>query len=600
MPLLPLEKAVEPIVSCCPDIHRRVFIAMSNCENSADGLDQNESAAIFLYTMEWEPRDECLYYVLNKILRTENRQKLKPWYSYLRLILNALQKLPPQKLTVWRGVPLDLNQQYEIGKRYVWWAFSSCTRSLAVLESEQFLGKHGPRTLFNIECQNGKTIRSHSYIDVEDEILLLPAAQFEVISKLKPSSDLNIIHLRQVDPPFPLIELPLTTMTVRLKSHFNKDEEQLPNSYQNDKLEQLIYTQGHDMDLKRQELIDNDIPIVIQRAIIDKKCSYLNLRSNKITEEGAQCLAKVLQSHTSLSMLQIAENKVGDGGVHLIAQALYKNTHLNFLDLTNNNIKHKGAQSLAEALRANSTLESLYIGANQIGDSGAQCFSAALKHNTTLKTLSLDITGVTDNGTIYLAEMLTTNTNLTNLYLDNNNLTNSGVKILMDAVCNNHGLKRLDIRCSQMTKTTIPSPTTATSSNKCSDFYLACRNNKIEEVQALLETMDTNDIDRVEPNGMTALHAACFHGHLEIVKLLLMVGADRAIQSKYGNLPFGEARTDEIKELFYLIPNSNRLQSNKGTIEWEIIDDDDIVDDATQIRHLLKSTFDSTSELTSM
>ncbi|CAF2763774.1 unnamed protein product [Rotaria sp. Silwood2] len=574
--------------------------------------------------MEWEPRDECLYYVLNKILRTENRQKLKPWYSYLRLILNALQKLPPQKLTVWRGVPLDLNQQYEIGKRYVWWAFSSCTRSLAVLESEQFLGKHGPRTLFNIECQNGKTIRSHSYIDVEDEILLLPAAQFEVISKLKPSSDLNIIHLRQVDPPFPLIELPLTTMTVRLKSHFNKDEEQLPNSYQNDKLEQLIYTQGHDMDLKRQELIDNDIPIVIQRAIIDKKCSYLNLRSNKITEEGAQCLAKVLQSHTSLSMLQIAENKVGDGGVHLIAQALYKNTHLNFLDLTNNNIKHKGAQSLAEALRANSTLESLYIGANQIGDSGAQCFSAALKHNTTLKTLSLDITGVTDNGTIYLAEMLTTNTNLTNLYLDNNNLTNSGRLgifvgkrrkrrylppqclpdhpecISPDELTNINKIAGQSESSPILIETTIPSPTTATSSNKCSDFYLACRNNKIEEVQALLETMDTNDIDRVEPNGMTALHAACFHGHLEIVKLLLMVGADRAIQSKYGNLPFGEARTDEIKELFYLIPNSNRLQSNKGTIEWEIIDDDDIVDDATQIRHLLKSTFDSTSELTSM
>ncbi|CAF4715570.1 unnamed protein product, partial [Rotaria sp. Silwood2] len=79
-------------------------------------------------------------------------------------------------------------------------------------------------------------------------------------------------------------------------------------------------------------------------------------------------------------------------------------------------------------------------------------------------------------------------------------------------------------------ETTILSPTTATSSNKCSDFYLACRNNKIDEVQALLETMDTNDIGRVEPNGMTALHAACFHGHLEIVKLLLMVGADRAIQ----------------------------------------------------------------------
>ena len=66
-------------------------------------------------------------------------------------------------------------------KRYVWWAFSLCTQSLAVLESDQFLGKHGPRTLFNIECDNEKVIRSHSYIAVENELFLLPATQFEVV-----------------------------------------------------------------------------------------------------------------------------------------------------------------------------------------------------------------------------------------------------------------------------------------------------------------------------------------------------------------------------------------------------------------------------------
>ncbi|UJR28680.1 hypothetical protein I4U23_009909 [Adineta vaga] len=80
--------------------------------------------------------------------------------------------------------------------------------SLAVLESEQFLGNHDSRTLFNIEWKNGKSIQSHSYINVENEVLL-PSTQFEVISKLKRSSNLHIVHLKEVDAPFSLNELPL-------------------------------------------------------------------------------------------------------------------------------------------------------------------------------------------------------------------------------------------------------------------------------------------------------------------------------------------------------------------------------------------------------
>ncbi len=380
MPLVSLEKAVESIVFCCPDIHRRVFIAMSNCENPADGLNQNESASIFLYTMEWEPRDECLYYVLNKTLRTENRQKLKPWYSYLKLMLTALQKLSPQVLTIWRGVTLDLSQQYEIGKRYVWWAFSSCTRSVAVLESDQFLGKYGSRTLFNIECNNGKNIRSHSYIDVEDEILLLPATQFEVISKLNPSADLHIIHLKQVDPPYPLIELPLATITVQPTIQVKHDTDQVSNNYRNEKLEQLIAQcpSNSTIDLDNQGLIDKDIPIIIQQAIIDKQCFYLKLNCNMIADEGTEHLAKILQSNTSLSILALGSNKVTDAGACRIAEALHRNTNLTFLDLVGNLMTDKGSLFFAQALGINSTLKSLWISCNSIGDSGVQHLAQAL------------------------------------------------------------------------------------------------------------------------------------------------------------------------------------------------------------------------------
>jgi ankyrin repeat protein len=48
---------------------------------------------------------------------------------------------------------------------------------------------------------------------------------------------------------------------------------------------------------------------------------------------------------------------------------------------------------------------------------------------------------------------------------------------------------------------------------KCSDFYLACRNNEVEKVKTLLQTLPQDEIDRLEPNGSTALHAVAYHGH---------------------------------------------------------------------------------------
>jgi ankyrin repeat protein len=91
------------------------------------------------------------------------------------------------------------------------------------------------------------------------------------------------------------------------------------------------------------------------------------------------------------------------------------------------------------------------------------------------------------------------------------------------------------------------------STQKCSDFYWAYRDNKVDEVKKFLETLTQDEIDGVEPNGSTALHAAAYHGHAKIVRLLLDRGADRAIQNKFECLPFDEAPSDEIRQLFLRI-----------------------------------------------
>jgi hypothetical protein len=203
-PLVSLEAAVIPLVSVIPDVEQMVWIAKQNCSHPKDGLNSDESASIMLYTMEWQPYEKSFYIILNTALRAASRNELKPWFSYLRLIVHALEKLPSTHHVVYRGVKLDLTNEYCRGNTVVWWGFSSCTAAIETLQDEQYLGKIGVRTLFSIECNAGKNIRSHSFYTKEDEVLLLPARQFEVVGCLDQGNGLHVIQLRETQPKFSL------------------------------------------------------------------------------------------------------------------------------------------------------------------------------------------------------------------------------------------------------------------------------------------------------------------------------------------------------------------------------------------------------------
>jgi hypothetical protein len=97
------------------------------------------------------------------------------------------------------------------------------------------LGTQGLRTLFCIECKNGKPIGSHSYFkNQEQEVILLPGSCFEVLSQLNQVGDPHIIHLRQIDPPGVLVKPPFTKLPPTLnsmpgKSQINKQFFLVPN-----------------------------------------------------------------------------------------------------------------------------------------------------------------------------------------------------------------------------------------------------------------------------------------------------------------------------------------------------------------------------------
>jgi len=464
MPLVSLEEAIEPLGLLVHDVRRKAWIAKQRCENPADNLSPDESAAIMLYTMEWKPSSDSLYFILNSTLRSENRMKLKPWFLYLRLILSALSHLPSSGgRTVYRGIKLNMVHMYPQDKTIVWWGFSSCTTSIDVLEAEQFFGKTGTRTLFTIECDSGRYIHRHSYLESENEVLLLPAIQLKVVACLNPSSDFHIIQLKEVEPSFPLLEhppgppipvvIPRVSEPVKKYASFRSMSllkalilPRKPEIYQNLKLEKMvaIYEPRSSIDLDRQSLTDEDMPIVVQQAVIDKQCTMLRLSYNKITSQGVSLLAEVLNNNTTVEGLYIFNNRVGDKGVYSLAQVLAENTSsLKVLSLGSNGITDEGAAYLAAMLKTNRTLSELWLPCNQISDRGVKLLTNALiQHNTSLKTLSLDVNElVNDSSVSFLIDMMNQNQSLDVLHVRNCKLSKTGKERLCEVAKSKKNIK---------------------------------------------------------------------------------------------------------------------------------------------------------------
>lgn len=146
--------------------------------------------AIMLYT------SNAIYRALNNALRSEDRTKIKKYFSYLRLFLEALGRLPQQKRTLWRGVGVDLYDEYQVGKTITWWGVSSCTSELSVAKG--FMkGCGGKCTLLTVETKTAADISDITFFGNEKENLLAPGTQLKVLSS-KREGNITEIKLQEV------------------------------------------------------------------------------------------------------------------------------------------------------------------------------------------------------------------------------------------------------------------------------------------------------------------------------------------------------------------------------------------------------------------
>ena len=206
--LVSLDEAVCPLKNLIDDLQTDIWVAKQNTEEHGTDhlLTKDERAILHLYTMQ-----PLVSHLLNEALRNDNREYLLPWFSFLKLFLTALWKLNAVERTVWRGAKGNCGAELRKRQKFVWWGVSSCTSSREILDKNEFIGNIEARTLFQIECFNGRDIRQYSHSENEEEYLLLPCSYFEVLSVIDERDDLCIVHVRQQEPPVSLIQPPFVS-----------------------------------------------------------------------------------------------------------------------------------------------------------------------------------------------------------------------------------------------------------------------------------------------------------------------------------------------------------------------------------------------------
>lgn len=201
-PLVSLETAVKPLISLLPEIERHAYAAKKKCKAHADGLTQDQSASIMLYTMRWEPVNECLNTILTKTLQSKDSEKVKPWFSYLKLLFTALSRLPHKQQTVYLETKSDSSETFSNDQVVDWWCFNICAPSIDALQSREFFSETSTRTIFIIDCYSCKDIHNHSNAPTTDKVLL-PPAQFKVVNCLDNGNGFQKIQLKEMKPLFP-------------------------------------------------------------------------------------------------------------------------------------------------------------------------------------------------------------------------------------------------------------------------------------------------------------------------------------------------------------------------------------------------------------
>ncbi|XP_076988519.1 nucleotide-binding oligomerization domain-containing protein 2 isoform X2 [Tamandua tetradactyla] len=198
--------------------------------------------------------------------------------------------------------------------------------------------------------------------------------------------------------------------------------------------------------LRDNNISDRGICKLIEHALPCEQLQKLALFNNKLTDDCAHSMAKLLACKQNFLALRLGNNRFTAVGATVLAEGLRSNSSLQFLGFWGNRVGDEGAQALAEALGGHQSLKWLSLVGNNIGSMGAQALALMLERNVVLEELCLEENHLRDEGVGSLAEGLKRNSSLKVLKLSNNCITYFGAEALLQALERNDTILEVWLR----------------------------------------------------------------------------------------------------------------------------------------------------------
>ncbi|VDL35745.1 unnamed protein product [Hymenolepis diminuta] len=195
-------------------------------------------------------------------------------------------------------------------------------------------------------------------------------------------------------------------------------------------------------------LADNDIPHLCATLLTDPVINSLDLRYNRISDDGASILANFLKEDLCLKELNLKGNFISDKGASEIGEALKCNHTLEKLDISVNPISREGGIALADGLLHNNTLTHLDVANCDLEISAAIAFATALRSNKSILYFNIDRLTIFSNQeehTVHLSEALSVNTEMRELHMSKCFIHDFGTNRIADALDRNKILQVLDL-----------------------------------------------------------------------------------------------------------------------------------------------------------
>jgi hypothetical protein len=119
--------------------------------------------------------EDSLYYRFNSAMRSREPSEVELWADFARIVDCALDKLPPQEVTVYRGFHVSLTQvSHEFQQGKVVWLVSVTSATTDEKRTLKFFGSGSsgsPGTLMKIHALSAKDIKAFSVIPTESELI---------------------------------------------------------------------------------------------------------------------------------------------------------------------------------------------------------------------------------------------------------------------------------------------------------------------------------------------------------------------------------------------------------------------------------------------